>query len=216
MTAVIKASALCLTLVSLAALLPCSEAHARDLGIRGQTWKIAETNLLVYLKAKAAEFEESGKLAAWQNDARERARSYVETPNSVTGITNAEVETRRLFDPTIKVRKDILDHQGRLIAKGGTTVNPLDYLALSAALLFIDGNDPAQVDWALGVEQKNKIILTSGPVASLMREYKRPLYFDQKGLITDRFGITKVPATVTQEGRTLLIREFPLIGKNAQ
>jgi len=216
MTAVIKASALCLTLVSLAALLPCSEAQANDLGVRGQVWEIRETDLLVYIKGKAVEFEKSGKLAAWQNDAQTRARTYVETPNPVSGITNATIERSRLFDPSITVRKDILDHQSRVIAKAGTSVNPLDYLPLTTSMTFINGNDPAQVNWAFGVETKNKIILTSGPIASLMREHKRALYFDQKGLITDRFGITTVPATVTQEGRALRIREFPLRGEIAQ
>ncbi len=216
MTAVTKASALCLTLVSLAALLPCSEAQAKDLGVRGQVWEIRETDLLVYIKDKAAEFEKNGKLAAWQNDAQTRARTYVETPNPVSGITNATTERSRLFDPSITLRKDILDHQSRVIAKAGTSVNPLDYLPLTTSITFINGNDPAQVKWALGVETKNKIILTSGPVANLMREHKRALYFDQKGLITNRFGITTVPATVIQEGRALRIREFPLTGEIAQ
>ncbi len=183
--------------------------------MRGQAWEISETDLLVYIKRKAVEFEKSGKLAKWQDDAEARARSYVETPNPVTGITNAIVESSRLFDPSITVRKDILDHQSRVITKAGTRVNPLDYLPLTTAMLFINGDDPAQVKWALGVETKNKIILTSGPVANLMRQHKRALYFDQKGLIADRFGITTVPATVTQEGRALRIREFPLTGENA-
>jgi len=216
MTAVIKALALCLTLASLAALLPYSEAIAKDLGVRGQVWEIKETDLLVYIKGKAAEFEKSGKLAAWQDDAETRARSYVETPNPVTGITNATVERSRLFDPSITVRKDILDHQSRVITRAGTTVNPLDYLPLTTSMIFINGNDPAQVSWALNVETKNKIILTSGTVANLMRQHKRALYFDQKGLITDRFGITTVPATVIQEGRALRVREFPLTGENVQ
>jgi conjugal transfer pilus assembly protein TraW len=184
--------------------------------VRGQIWEIVETDLLVYIKGKAAEFEKSGKLAKWQDDAETRARSYVETPNPVTGITDAIVERSRLFDPTITVRKDILDHQSRVIARAGTTVNPLDYLPMSTSMIFINGDDPAQVEWALGVETKNKIILTSGPVANLMRHHKRALYFDQKGLITGRFGITTVPATVIQEGRALRVREFPLSGENEQ
>ena len=87
-------------LASLAALLPYSEATAKDLGVRGQVWEISETDLLVYIKSKAAEFEKSGKLEAWQNDAKTHARSYVETPNPVTGITNAIVERNRPLNET--------------------------------------------------------------------------------------------------------------------
>lgn len=184
--------------------------------MRGQVWEIAETDLLAYIKGKAAEFEKTGKLAKWQDDAKSRARTYVENPNPIAGVTNATVERSRLFDPSITVRKDILDHQGLVIAKAGTAVNPLDYLPLSTSLAFINGDDPVQVEWALGIKTKTKIILTSGPVVNLMRQHKRALYFDQKGLITDRFGITTVPATVTQEGRALRIREFPLTGEDGQ
>lgn len=185
---------------------------ARDLGVRGQTWNIIETDLLVHLKARASDFVTSGRLANWQKDAERRTRSYVNAPNPVAGIGKATERRSRLFDPSMTVRSDILDHQGQTLAKAGTTINPLDYLPLSTALLFIDGNDPKQVDWALKVERKNKIILTSGPVAALMRRHKRPLYFDQKGLITSRFAITAVPAAITQEGRALRIREFPVPG----
>ena len=45
-----------------------------------------------------------------------------------------------------------------------------------------------------------------------MRKHQRALYFDQKGLITDRFGTTAVPATVIQESRALRSPEFPLTG----
>ncbi len=194
----------------------CSDAHGKDIGVRGQVWPIRETDLLVHLKATAASFAQSGKLARWQDKAKNRAKTYVETPPAVIGIVNAVTESSRLFDPTITVRKDILDHRGNVIAKGGETINPLDYLPLSTSLLFIDGNDPEQVTWALGVREKNKIILTGGPVATLMRQHRRRLYFDQKGLISRRFAISSVPASVTQEGRSLRIREFPLSGKDGQ
>lgn len=194
------------------ALILSSETHARDLGVRGQIWEISETDLLVHLHAKAAAFADSGGYDRWQDDAEQRAISYVETPVPVVGITNAVHESTRLFDPSITVRNDILDNVGHVIARAGTRINPLDYLPLSTALLFINGNEPEQVAWALGIELKSKIILTSGPVASLMREHGRPLYFDQKGLITARFAIASVPAIITQEGQSLRIREFPLNG----
>jgi hypothetical protein len=35
------------------------------------------------------------------------------------------------------------------------------------------------------------------------------VYFDQRGLLTQRFGIRRVPATVRRDGNRLLIEEFP-------
>lgn len=184
--------------------------------MRGQTWAIQETDLLAHLKTKAAAFTESGALAAWQHDAKRRVRSYVETPPPVVGVTPALEDRSRLFDPSIRVTEDIHDHEGHLIAKAGTLINPLDYVTLSKDLLFVDGRDEAQVTWALAFDRPAKIVLVAGPVLALMREHKRALYFDQKGLLTRRFQIAAVPASVTQDGRHLRIREFPLSGKDAR
>lgn len=189
---------------------PCSKAQAKDLGVRGQTWEIIETDLLVFMKAKAAEFAKNGQLATWQKNAKARTRAYVETPTPVKDITHAQSESQRLYDPSIRVRHDILDHQGRLIAKRGTKINPLDYLPLTTELLFVDGHDKSQMQWALDIEGKTKIILVDGPVAALMRKHKRPLYFDQKGILSSQFQISAVPTRITQSGRKLLIREFPI------
>jgi len=184
--------------------------------VRGQTWEIREIDLLAHLKAKAAAFAGNGGLAAWQKDAERRVRSYVETPAPVAGIAPAREDRSRLFDPSIRVTEDIRDHEGSLIAKAGTLVNPLDYVTLSKDLLFVDGRDEAQVTWALAFERPAKIVLVAGPALALMREHNRPLYFDQKGLLARRFEIAAVPASVTQDGRRLRIREFPLSGKGAR
>jgi len=190
--------------------LPYSKIHAKDLGVRGQTWEIIETDLLIFMKAKAGEFVKNGKLEHWQKQAKARTRAYVETPTPVTGMTHVLEESQRLYDPSIRVRHDILDHQGRLIAKRGTKVNPLDYLPLTTELLFVDGNDTAQMNWALDIPGKTKIILVDGPIANLMRKHKRALYFDQKGLLSAQFQISAVPTSIIQSGRKLLIREFPI------
>ena len=210
MTVVIKASTLCLLIALSVVPFPYSEAQAKDLGVRGQTWEIMEVDLLVFMQAKAAEFAKSGQLEKWQKNAKARARSYVETPTPVTGIIHAQSESQRLYDPSIRVRHDILDHQGRLIAKRGTKINPLDYLSLTTELLFVDGNDKSQMQWALNIEGKTKIILVDGPVGTLMRQHKRALYFDQKGILSTQFQINAVPTSITQQERKLLIREFPI------
>ncbi len=136
--------------------------------------------------------------------------AYAENPPPVPGIVRATGESSRLFDPSITVHHDIRDHEGRLIAKAGTTVNPLDYIALSTTLAFIDGTDETQVAWALAREETTRIVLVNGLVLDLMRTHRRRLYFDQKGLLARHLAITAVPATVEQEGRALRIREFPV------
>ena len=107
----------------------------------------------------------------------------------------------------------ILDADGKLLVPPGTTVNPLDTVSLSQALLFIDARDTAQVKRASGILDerggKVKVILTGGSYLDLMRRWKRPVFFDQQGTLTDKLGIRHVPALVTQDGKRLKIEEIP-------
>jgi conjugal transfer pilus assembly protein TraW len=53
------------------------------------------------------------------------------------------------------------------------------------------------------------VILTGGSYLDLMRRWKRPVFFDQQGTLTDKLGIRHVPALVTQDGKRLKIEEIP-------
>ena len=47
-----------------------------------------------------------------------------------------------------------------------------------------------------------------GSYLELMRRWKRPVFFDQQGTLTDKLGIRHVPALVSQEGKRLRIDEI--------
>ena len=55
-----------------------------------------------------------------------------------------------------------------------------------------------------------KPVLTGGSYLDLMRQWQLPVYHDQHGLLTRRFGIQQVPALVSQDGRQLRIDELAL------
>lgn len=54
------------------------------------------------------------------------------------------------------------------------------------------------------------MILVAGSFLKLNREWGRPVYFDQMGILTKKFGIERVPAVLTQKGRELQIEELKL------
>lgn len=203
-------SGLCLSIALLAALFLCSEGKARDFGTLGQTWAIAEDDLLAHIKRTATAFAESGALKAWQSQAAARAQHYVSTPPAVVGITDAIQHRSWRHDPSIRVRRDLHTPSGDLLARAGTLINPLDYMSLSTELLFIDGANPTQVNWALSQTNPAKIVLVNGPVADLIRRHKTVFFFDQKGLLTRHFDIQAVPARLHQDGSALLIEEIAL------
>jgi conjugal transfer pilus assembly protein TraW len=86
-------------------------------------------------------------------------------------------------------------------------------VSLSQALLFIDARDTAQIKRASGILDerggKLKVILTGGSYLDLMHRWKRPVFFDQQGTLTEKLGIRHVPALVTQDGKRLKIEEIP-------
>jgi conjugal transfer pilus assembly protein TraW len=84
-------------------------------------------------------------------------------------------------------------------------------------LVFIDGRDDAQVDWALKrwTAQNAKIIFVAGSPFNRMGEKKRRFFFDQQGKLTSHFGIARVPAVVEPAGQVLKISEIEMSGAGA-
>ena len=199
-------------LIAAAVLLTTHCAYARDLGVIGPVYAIAEPSLIEVIQAKLREMQASGALAGLQQSSQARIRREVEQPTPVAGITKTTRARTFHFDPSIEVPYPITDAEGRVIVAPGTRINPLDTVSLSRPLLFIDARDTAQLDRAqrlLG-ERKGqmKLILTGGSYLDLMRRWKLSVFYDQQGHLTTQLGIRHVPALVTQDGNRLRIDEL--------
>ncbi len=185
-------------------------ATAKDLGVRGETWTIAEPDLLDVIEARLLELEQSGSLAKLANGARVRARSRIEMPEPVAGIAPATEYHTRVFDPSIEIDRDIRLTDGTLLAAGGTRLNPLAHAPLSRDLLFIDGRRDVEVGWALAHAAPSKIVLLAGRPLDLTRRHGRPFFFDQGGRLSARFGLAATPVLIEQDGQQLRITEVPV------
>ncbi|MDP2322828.1 MAG: type-F conjugative transfer system protein TraW [Gammaproteobacteria bacterium] len=195
-----------------AALLLSVTAGAQDLGVIGPVYPIAEPSLLEVILAKLRVAETNGVMARLQRDTQASVKRGIEQPAPVERITKTIKARSFYYDPSIVVPYAITDADGKLIVAPGTRVNPLDTVSLSKRLLFIDARDAAQIGRARGILDEHggkvKVILTGGSYLELMRHWKRPVFYDQQGQLTDQLGIRHVPALVTQEGRRLRIDEI--------
>ena len=198
------------TLAALPASGILSDASAKDLGVRGATWAIAEPDLLAAIETRLLEMQRSGEIARLEDEARDRARRKLEEPDPAPGIAPATRERSRLFDPAITVERDIRTPDGTLIAAAGTRVNPLERIGLTRDLLFVDGRREAEVAWALAHGRRAKIVLLAGRPLDLMRRHRQPFFFDTGGTLAARFGIAATPSLVGQEGTRLRITEVPV------
>ena len=187
-----------------------SAVSAKDLGVRGATWAIAEPDLLDEIEARLLEMRRSGELARLEEEAGARARRSLEEPIPVPGIAPAREERSRLFDPAIVIERDIRTPDGTLIAAAGTRVNPLERMPLTRELLFVDGRRAAEVAWALAHDRPAKIVLLAGRPLDLMRKHGRAFFFDTGGTLAARFGIAATPSLVERAGIRLRITEIPV------
>ena len=193
----------------LAAALP-GAVSAKDLGVRGATWPVAEPDLLAQIEARLLEMERSGALARLESEARANARRKLEEPDEAPGIAPARERRSRLWDPAITVARDIGTADGVPIAAAGTRVNPLERMTLVRDLLFVDGRREAEIAWALSHDRPAKIVLLAGRPLELARRHGRPFFFDQGGRLAARFGLRLTPSLVEQAGTRLRITEIPV------
>lgn len=186
--------------------------HGEDLGTIGPTYAISETHLLAFIEQRLREKERSGELARLADQARARGVETVTHPLPIPGIKPAETARTFYFDPSFTLDRNILDAQGHLLFAAGMRRNPLEVVSLSKRLLFFDARDRRQVARARELMSADpgrvKPILTAGSYLDLMKAWRVPVYYDQQGLLTRRFGIAQVPALVSQEGSRLRIDEL--------
>lgn len=185
--------------------------RAMDLGVIGPTYEISEPHLLQMIEQRLREKERSGELGRLEAGARERGIATVKNPPPVTGLRATDTVRTFYFDPSFSLDRNILGPQGELLFAAGTRKNPLEVVSLSKRLLFFDARDGRQVARARELiaryDGKVKPILTGGSYLDLMKAWRVPVYYDQQGTLTRRFGIRQVPALVSQEGMRLRVDE---------
>lgn len=193
------------------ALLGMSAARAVDLGTIGPTYGIAEPHLLADIEKRLREKERSGELQRLMDEAQARGINAVRQPAPVQGLHATEAARTFYVDPSFTLDRNVTDASGRLLFAAGTRKNPLEVVSLSTRLLFFDARDQRQVTQArrlMAGEARIKPILTGGSYLDLMKAWRRPVYYDQQGVLTRRLGIRQVPALVSQEGLRLRVDEL--------
>lgn len=190
----------------------CLSIFAKDLGVVGMTYPIAETDFVTMAQQKIQEKLGSDGLSGWQIQQQESVRVAADRPSPVEGL-RPTIEARQWFwDPSIVIPHDVRSANGAMVVKAGTRFNPLEKTSLKNALVFLSGDDPKQVSWAQKQNQALKgrvlLILVNGSLSEIQSHFpQKHVYFDQGGQLTQKLQITQIPAIVTQVGSQLEISE---------
>jgi len=202
-------------------LLFCSAfAHSEYLGTTGQTYAL-DPDGREQLKDAVRRKQANGELDAYWRNYRDKVAEAIRHPAPL-GVRSDYNNHSELHDLRFTLPQDYLNERGQVVARRGTVIEPLRIQPLRTGLIFIDGRDQKQIDYAIlrGIKQPLKIVLTAGSPLELRFRYQKahwrtgtgiPFYFDQRKLIITNFqklygiAINSVPATLYQQGDKLAI-----------
>lgn len=168
---------------------------AADLGTWGDLWPVKEPDMLTVIMQRLTALEQSGEMGRKMDAFKERVIRNSLRPPAVPGIGRTEKYSSRLFDPSVRLAADIRDNEGRVFARQGEVMNPLQYVPFNQTLYFINGDDPAQVAWMKRQTPptlESKIILVQGSIPEMQKALDSRIYFDQNGVLCQRLGIDQV------------------------
>ncbi|WP_418319590.1 type-F conjugative transfer system protein TraW [Piscinibacter sakaiensis] len=202
------------SILGCAVTLGCPSISAVDIGALGPTYTITEPHLLRFIEQRLREKQRTGELQRLMEQAQQRGVRTITAPTPVVGLRPTSTARSFFIDPSFTLDRNITDASGRLLFAAGTRKNPLEVVSLTRQLLFFDARDRKQVARARELMTARpggvKPILTGGSYLDLMKAWRVPVYFDQQGVLVQRFGIQQVPALVSQDGTRLRVDELRL------
>ncbi|NHR07809.1 conjugal transfer protein [Chromobacterium haemolyticum] len=193
---------------------------AEDLGKQAPTFA-PEKDAREQIKEEIRKKEKSGQLAKFWQDYRAKTIDSIKHPAPL-GIKTSYGKRQELRELRFTVPSDYRDIKGKVIVRKGAVIEPLKITPLKTGLIFIDGRDQKQVNYAInkGRSQPLKIVLTAGSPFDLRVKYQGyswptgqniPFYFDQRKAIINSFkmlygiNLNSVPVILSQKGDKLLL-----------
>ncbi|MEW6419882.1 MAG: hypothetical protein AB1480_17495 [Nitrospirota bacterium] len=183
--------------------------YAKDLGVVGATYSIAEKDALQEIDERARQIDWGKYL---NKDKMEKLVKKFK-PEDMIKLKNAERNTTFTVDMSYILQYDIPDGKGGILYPKGYTFNPLDYVVFPNTLVFINGADRRQLEWFRAStyykDHKVMLVITDGPFEEISEELKRPVYYAKKEIV-ERFRLKAVPSVVTQNGRNMEVKEIAI------
>lgn len=198
---------------------------AEDLGTKAPIFS-ADQDGREQLKALAKQKVDQGAFDAFKREFIKRNVDAIKNPAPL-GIGTAYGHRIELKEARYVMPSDVKDQDGRTVVRRGAVIEPLRINPLQSGLMFIDGRDEAQVQYAIKAYRAMplKIVLVAGSAFDLRVRFKDlvvngmrtvPFYFDQRAMIIRqlnalyRIDINSVPALLTQAGDNVRL-EFGMV-----
>lgn len=189
-------------ILSLAVVLSGVPAFAKDVGVVGKTYGIAERDALSEIESRAAQVNWKKQLA------KIKPEKY--RPENTISLPRAAKNATRMVDMTYTLDMDVPDGKGGILYPRGYTFNPLDYLEFKKTLVVINARDKDQVAWFKKSQYAKRIdvmlLVTEGSWLRLAESLNRPVFYADTR-ISQKFKLRFVPAVIRQSGRMMEVDE---------
>lgn len=186
----------------------------------GPVYEIAEMSLTEYLAARFSGLD-------WGRMKREAADRFFERPagyhlpSRLSCSPEKREPAKRIIDPVMVLRRDLADHEGRVLYPAGTKVNPLSYRDFRR---FVFVFNPAFPEEIRAVEEYRRVrSVPSSMAVNIITEIRGREEWEKLGAlrkrlgkifllrqdIAERFSLESTPAVIYQEGRDLVLESVP-------
>jgi conjugal transfer pilus assembly protein TraW len=191
------------SLLAAALLLAAHAAVAAEI-VLGPEFPIAEPDTAAEIRHRAAGVD----WHAWMLRDPKRYAAFT----SVTLPRATENRTRR-FDPTYHLPKPLLDRSGRVVYPAGTAIDVFEHIHLPGRFIVVGPGD-ADYRWLTTVAKptaQDIVLLANGNVLDA-RIRRHAAFYRLDARFVARFGLRRIPAIVSQQGRDLRIDEYRVTG----
>lgn len=193
-----------------------SATEAVDLGRRAEIHEIAEPDLILEMQRRLAEVN-------WAAQRQEAIDGFWRSGHNFLDLPDAPEDTQFAVDPTVRITENITDENGRVLVAAGERYNPLDILPMTKTVVVFRGTDArhrakaAEIAAEVRKEGRGVILLTTvvdtaagwDSLSEMETAVQGPVYLLMPN-VAERFHLRHAPATVSAQGRRLVVKEWAL------
>lgn len=181
------------------------ELEAKVIGTFGNTYKILERDMTEELKEAASKVN-------WDNVyTMDRKKLLNMRLPHAASLPKAIKDSIYTVDMTWTLDFDIFDEEGRVLEAKGKRINPFDHVTMDYLVAFVNGDDPAQIEWFrknFGKRGDVMLLVTDGAPLKVSEMLNKGDVYQATTPIVSRFQLRHVPCVVRQVGKKAEVREY--------
>ncbi|MCE0759510.1 conjugal transfer protein TraW [Marinobacter sp. G11] len=186
-----------------------------DFGARGPVEQISEPDLIELMKQRFANID-------WEAQ-KENAKKNFWKKQTFRILAEAPEDRTREVDPTVVITQDILTPDGKVVARQGDRINPLEIRSFTQAVVVLDPLDEDQIERVKSRLPDIKRQPGVQSVTYIVTQLDRDEGWDSYTEVTDtfdapvflltpdvkqRFELEYVPSIITADGTKFVVEEL--------